>query len=48
MPTALVVTMESANLMQVNSVQGNSDLKLSTSGGGVARGREDGAWDDDY
>ena len=48
-PALLVVAMEIANLMDVGSVQGNSDLKLSTTGSDeVARSREDDYWDDDY
>ena len=48
-PVLLVVAMENANLMQVNSVQGNSDLTISSVGSDEeARGREDGSWDDDY
>ena len=49
MPTTLVVAMESATLTQVGSVQGNSDLTLSSTGSDeVARSREDDYWDDDY
>lgn len=48
-PATLIVAMEITNQILVNSVQGNTDLTLSkTGGGGEARGRESGYWDDDY
>lgn len=49
-PALLVVAMEIANLMQqVSQTQNNAGLTMSkTGGGGPARGREGGSWDDDY
>lgn len=48
-PALLVVAMEIANLMEVSQTNGNAGLTMSkTGGGGPARGREGGSWDDDY
>ena len=47
-PATTVVKMEIGNLMEIGSIEGNSNIKMGGGGSGPARGREGGSfWDDD-
>ena len=43
----VTVMTEAVSLLQVSKVEGNANMKMGGGSDGVARGREDGSWDDE-